>query len=111
MKGKNPFKDQRVREAFQLAIDVEAIKTQVMRGLSFPTGIDVRPAGRRLPTSPRQVVKKPNRERAKKLLADAGYPQGFEVTLDCPNNRYINDEKICQAAAGDARAASTSRSS
>ena len=36
---------------------------------------------------------------AKKLLAEAGYPQGFEVTLDCPNNRYINDEKICLAVA------------
>jgi peptide/nickel transport system substrate-binding protein len=34
---------------------------------------------------------------AKKLLAEAGYPEGFEFTLDCPNNRYVNDEKICQA--------------
>jgi peptide/nickel transport system substrate-binding protein len=46
------------------------------------------------------VVKKPDREKAKKLLAEAGYPQGFEVTLDCPNNRYISDEKICVAVAG-----------
>jgi peptide/nickel transport system substrate-binding protein len=45
-------------------------------------------------------VKPPDREGAKKLLADAGYPQGFAVTLDCPNNRYINDEKICVAIAG-----------
>jgi peptide/nickel transport system substrate-binding protein len=37
---------------------------------------------------------------AKKLLAEAGYPEGFEFTLDCPNNRYVNDEKICQALAG-----------
>jgi peptide/nickel transport system substrate-binding protein len=37
---------------------------------------------------------------AKKLLAEAGYPNGFEVTIDCPNNRYINDEKICVAVAG-----------
>ena len=44
-------------------------------------------------------VKPPDREVARKLLADAGYPQGFEVTLDCPNNRYINDEKICVAVA------------
>jgi peptide/nickel transport system substrate-binding protein len=42
---------------------------------------------------------KPDIARAKKLLAEAGYPQGFEVTLDCPNNRYVNDEKICVAAA------------
>jgi peptide/nickel transport system substrate-binding protein len=40
-----------------------------------------------------------DRAAAKKLLADAGYPNGFEVTLDCPNNRYVNDEKICQALA------------
>jgi peptide/nickel transport system substrate-binding protein len=33
------------------------------------------------------------------LLAEAGYPNGFEITLDCPNNRYINDEQICQAVA------------
>ena len=40
-----------------------------------------------------------DKDKAKKLLADAGYPNGFEVTLDCPNNRYVNDEKICQALA------------
>jgi peptide/nickel transport system substrate-binding protein len=40
-----------------------------------------------------------DKEAAKKLLAEAGYPNGFEVTLDCPNNRYVNDEKICQALA------------
>jgi len=45
-------------------------------------------------------VKPPDRAKAKKLLADAGYPNGFEVTLDCPNNRYVNDEKICVAVAG-----------
>ena len=37
---------------------------------------------------------------AKKLMAEAGYADGFEVTLDCPNNRYINDEEICIALAG-----------
>ena len=37
-------------------------------------------------------------EGAKKLLAEAGYPDGFEVRLNCPNNRYVNDEEICQAA-------------
>ena len=40
-----------------------------------------------------------DKDKAKKLLADAGYPNGFEVTLDCPNNRYVNDERICQALA------------
>ncbi len=99
VKGKNPFKDKRVREAFQLAIDLNAIKTQVMRGLSIPTAVMFAP---QVDGYPKDLdrVKPPDRERARKLLAEAGYPQGFEVTLDCPNNRYINDEKICVAIAG-----------
>ena len=98
VKGKNPFKDKRVREAFQLAIDVNAIKTQVMRGLSIPTAVMFAP---QVDGYPKDLdrVKPPDRERARKLLAEAGYAQGFEVTLDCPNNRYINDEKICVAVA------------
>ena len=98
VKGKNPFKDKRVREAMQLAIDVNAIKTQVMRGLSIPTAVMFAP---QVDGYPRDLdrVKPPDRARAKKLLAEAGYPKGFEVTLDCPNNRYIADEKICVAAA------------
>ncbi len=99
VKGKNPFKDKRVREAFQLAIDVNAIKTQVMRGLSIPTAVMYAP---QVDGYPKDLdrVKPADRERARKLLAEAGYAQGFEVTLDCPNNRYINDEKICVAIAG-----------
>jgi peptide/nickel transport system substrate-binding protein len=98
VKGKNPFKDKRVREAFQLAIDNNAIKTQVMRGLSIPTAVMYAP---QVDGYPKDLdrVKPADRERARKLLAEAGYPQGFEVTLDCPNNRYINDEKICVAVA------------
>ena len=99
VKGKNPFKDKRVREAFQLAIDTQAIKTQVLRGLAIPTGLMFAPQVDGYPKDLDKVVKV-DRERAKKLLAEAGYPQGFEVTLDCPNNRYIADEKICVATAG-----------
>jgi peptide/nickel transport system substrate-binding protein len=96
VKGKNPFKDLRVRQALYHAIDIEGIKRAVMRGLSDPTGAIIAPqvngwtkeAHQRLPYSV---------ETAKKLLADAGYPNGFEFTLDCPNNRYINDEDICKA--------------
>jgi peptide/nickel transport system substrate-binding protein len=99
VKGKNPFKDQRVRKAVQLAIDVQAIKTQVMRGLSVPTGIMFAPQVDGYPKDLDKAVV-PNREEAKKLLAAAGYPQGFEITLDCPNNRYVADEKICVAVAG-----------
>jgi peptide/nickel transport system substrate-binding protein len=96
VKGKNPFKDVRVRKAFELAIDVEAIKTTVMRGTSRPTGLMWGPgingydAG--LDKHPKADV-----EAAKKLLAEAGYPNGFSVGFDCPNNRYVNDERICIA--------------
>ncbi len=100
VKGKNPFKDKRVRQAFYQAIDVNAINKAVMRGLSVPTAVN-------LPNPTRAGIPKEMDKRypydvaaAKKLLAEAGYPNGFEVTIDCPNNRYINDEKICVAVAG-----------
>ena len=98
VKGKNPFKDRRVREAFQKAIDLNALKTQVMRGLSIPTAVMFAP---QVDGYPRDLdrVQPANREAARKLMAEAGYPNGFEVTLDCPNNRYINDEAICVAVA------------
>jgi peptide/nickel transport system substrate-binding protein len=98
VKGKNPFKDRRVREAFQKAIDVNAIKSQVMRGLSYPTAVMFAPQVDGYPKD-LDKVRPVDREGAKKLMAEAGYPQGFEVTLDCPNNRYINDEPICVAVA------------
>jgi peptide/nickel transport system substrate-binding protein len=98
VKGKNPFKDKRVRQAFYQAIDVNAIQKAVMRGASAPAGLMIAPGitgfpadlNKRLPYDP---------EAAKKLLAEAGYPQGFEVGMNCPNDRYVNDEEICKAAA------------
>jgi len=98
VKGKNPFKDKRVREAVQISIDVNAIKSQVMRGLSLPSGIMFAP---QVDGYPKDLDKpaKVDRERARKLLAEAGYPNGFDITLDCPNNRYVADEKICVAIA------------
>ncbi|MBK6981590.1 MAG: ABC transporter substrate-binding protein [Betaproteobacteria bacterium] len=100
VKGKNPFKDKRVRQAFYQAIDVDAINKAVMRGLSVPTAVN-------LPNPIRAGIPKEMDKRypydvaaARKLLAEAGYPNGFELTIDCPNNRYINDEKICVAVAG-----------
>jgi len=98
VKGKNPFKDKRVREAMQAAIDVNALKSQVMRGLSVPTAVMYAP---QVDGYPKELdkVKGPDRAKAKKLLAEAGYPNGFDVTLDCPNNRYVNDEKLCVAIA------------
>ena len=98
IKGKNPFKDVRVREAFYKAIDVEAIKTRVMRGLSTPSALMVAPE--LFPLSKDFVRPKADPEAAKKLLADAGYPNGFEVSMDCPNDRYVNDAAICQAVVG-----------
>jgi peptide/nickel transport system substrate-binding protein len=103
VKGKNPFKDKRVRQAFYQAIDIAGIQRTVMRGASRPTALLVGPGingwseqqDKRLPY---------DAEAAKKLLADAGYPNGFEVTLNCPNDRYVNDAQICQGvAAGLAR--------
>lgn len=96
VKGKNPFKDVRVREAVALSIDEPAIASRVMLGLGHPTwemwgpgvngydaSLDVRP--------------KADPAKAKQLLAEAGYPNGFRVTLDCPNDRYVMDEQICTA--------------
>jgi peptide/nickel transport system substrate-binding protein len=94
--GKNPLKDLRVRQALYAAIDIEAIRAQVMRGQAVPTGSMV-PARHASPASlePRAVPYDP--ARAKALLAQAGYPAGFGTQLLCPNNRYVNDERICTA--------------
>lgn len=100
VKGKNPFKDKRVRAALYQAIDANAIKTQIMRGLATPTAIPLpNPKGEGIPA---EMDKRPpfDVDAAKKLLADAGYPTGFGFTLHCPNDRYVNDEKICVALAG-----------
>jgi len=96
VKGKNPLKDQRVRKALYQAIDIDSLMRVTMRGLGQPTGTLIAPQvngwnedlHKRMPYDP---------EGAKKLLAEAGYPQGFEIDFACPNNRYINDEEICQA--------------
>ena len=95
IKGKNPFADKRVRQALSLAIDREAIRRTTMRGLSIPAALIVAPGV----NGHEDALDKPapaNVDAAKKLLADAGYPNGFEVRLNCPNNRYVNDEEICQ---------------
>jgi peptide/nickel transport system substrate-binding protein len=100
VKGKNPFKDVRVRRAFYQAIDIETIRARVMRSAATPTGLMVAPGikgfvadmNKRLAYDP---------EAAKKLLADAGYPNGFEVGMNCPNDRYVNDGEICQAVAAN----------
>jgi peptide/nickel transport system substrate-binding protein len=96
VKGRNPFKDVRVRQAVALAIDEPIIASRVMLGLGRPSyelwgpgingynaALDVRP--------------KTDPAKARQLLAEAGYPEGFKVGLDCPNDRYVMDEQICTA--------------
>ncbi|MGM0584682.1 MAG: ABC transporter substrate-binding protein [Pseudomonadota bacterium] len=95
--GENPFADVRVRAAMNHAIDKEAIKRVVMEGLSFPTGM-ITPPGVHGNTPENDEPYPFDLEKAQALMAEAGYEDGFSVQLDCPNNRYNNDEKICQAA-------------
>jgi ABC-type dipeptide transport system, periplasmic component len=98
VKGKNPFKDPRVREAVVLAVDTNAINQKIMRGAAKPLGSLVATSVNGYDDS-FGAPYKPDPERARKLLAEAGYPNGFTVTMDCPNDRYVNDEKVCQAVA------------
>lgn len=98
VKGKNPFKDVRVRQAFAHAIDLNAIKKAIMRGAATPSGLMWAPQIQGYNAASNKPYKY-DPAMSKKLLAEAGYPKGFTVTMDCPNNRYVNDEKICQAVA------------
>ena len=97
VKGKNPFKDVRVRRAFAHAIDVEAIRSRVMRGQSRPSWLMVGPGINGFDEDLDKMRPRVDVDAAKRLLAEAGYPNGFGVTMDCPNDRYVNDEAICQA--------------
>ncbi|TXL76336.1 ABC transporter substrate-binding protein [Vineibacter terrae] len=99
VKGKNPFADKRVREAMYKAIDINAIKTKVMRNFSAPAGL-ITPKGVSGWTKELDARQPYDVAGAKKLMAEAGYGNGFRVTLDCPNDRYNNDEAICQAVVG-----------
>ncbi|MCA3565143.1 MAG: ABC transporter substrate-binding protein [Methylocystis sp.] len=100
VKGKNPFKDMRVRKAFYQAVEIEAIKRQVMRNAATPASSLISPL---LFPQVSQIQRHPfDVAAANKLLDEAGYPRGadgtrFEVDLDCPNDRYVNDGPICQA--------------
>jgi len=91
----NPFKDERVREAISYAVDRDAIVKTVMRGLASKTNQILAPKNNgHDPALDEAPAYDP--EKAKELLAEAGYPDGFAFTLDCPNNRYINDEQVCK---------------
>jgi len=99
VEGANPLADARVRQALNIAINREAIQQVVMRGQSDPSGAMLPPPvngwTEALDAHPAYDV-----EAARALMAEAGYGDGFSIQLDCPNDRYVNDEAICQAAVG-----------
>jgi len=93
----NPLKDARVRKAISKAINRQALAERVMEGQAVPTG-QLLPEG----FFGYSKILKPEAfdpEGAKKLLAEAGYPNGFGLTIHSPNNRYVNDAKVAQAVA------------
>ena len=97
VRGANPFKDKRVRQAFYQAIDIDAIRKDVMGGASTPVALIVghgvhgfQPDAKRLPTDVRA---------ARALMAQAGYADGFDLTLHCPVDRYVRDAALCAAVA------------
>jgi peptide/nickel transport system substrate-binding protein len=96
VRGRNPFQDVRVRRAVNHAIDRAAIVRTVMRGQARATGLMIGPG---VNGHTDQVDQLPayNPDLSRRLLAEAGYPNGFGVTMDCPNDRYVNDEAICTA--------------
>lgn len=91
----NPFKDVRVRQAMSYLLNRQLITDRIMDGLSTPAGQFV-PAGmvghvEGLDAHPYDVAK------ARELLTEAGYPEGFKLTIHCTNDRYMNDGKVCEA--------------
>lgn len=95
--ARNPFKDVRVRHAMSKAINRQAIAERVMEGLALPAANVVSPSvfGHDPAVKPEAY----DPEGAKRMLAEAGFADGFAVTLATPNNRYINDEQVAQAVA------------
>jgi peptide/nickel transport system substrate-binding protein len=96
--GRNPFKDRRVRRALYQAIDIDSIINRLMRGLAQPAGMVISPGvhGYEAALDTRLAF---DPEASRRLLAEAGYPSGFSVAMDCPNNRYVNDAQVCAAVA------------
>jgi peptide/nickel transport system substrate-binding protein len=95
--GKNPLKDVRVRQALSIAINREAISDRVMEGLGMPAGELLTPGMFGTTPGIKPIAYDP--DKAKALLAEAGYPNGFSTNLGTPNDRYINDAQVAQAVA------------
>lgn len=92
----NPFRDARVREAVARAINVDAIRATIMRGSAEPVSQLVSPAMRGY-SAAHDARPAHDVAAARALLAEAGHADGFAFGLKCPNNRYLNDEAVCQA--------------
>lgn len=93
----NPFRDKRVRQAVALAIDRTAIRDRIMNGQSSPDNQYMKPGQYGFdPALPRPRT---DLAEARSLLAEAGYPAGFRLVIDCQNDRFVNDAAICQAVA------------
>jgi len=99
VKGANPLKDKRVRQAFYQAIDIEGIQKTVMRGLSRPSALMVGPGINGF--QPDMQRRPYDVAAARALMQQAGYGDGFELTMNCPNDRYVNDSRICQTVAAN----------
>ncbi|MEM1286594.1 MAG: ABC transporter substrate-binding protein [Pseudomonadota bacterium] len=99
VEGANPFADVRVRQAINMAVNRDAIRQVVMRGQSQPTGVIMPPFVNGW-TEALDAVPATDTAQAQELMAEAGYGDGFEIIFNCPNDRYINDEAICQAVVG-----------
>lgn len=95
----NPFQDVRVRRAVAHAINVEAIDQVLMSGMAEPAS-QLLPAGLSGYSQVHDARPAHDEEAARTLLADAGYPDGFSFGLRCTNDRYLNDEAVCQAITG-----------
>ncbi|GAA3720227.1 ABC transporter substrate-binding protein [Oceanisphaera sediminis] len=94
--GKNPLKDQKVRQALHMAIDREAIVKKIMRGMTEVANTYVAPAIAGFDAE-RGVTTSYDPKQAKALLAEAGYPDGFKLAFDCEQGYYLNAEQWCQA--------------
>jgi peptide/nickel transport system substrate-binding protein len=101
VKGRNPLKDLRVRQALAHAIDTETIQRVITLHQAQPTGCML-PSALTCQSMPVLDANRPklDLEKSRQLLAAAGYAHGFELTLDCPNDRHVNDEALCVGLAG-----------
>jgi peptide/nickel transport system substrate-binding protein len=93
----NPLHDVRVRQAISLGIDRAAIRDRLMNGLSDPDNQFMKPG--QYGYDPDLAPARYDPAEAKRLLIQAGYPDGFRLTVDCQNDRFVNDATICQAVA------------